>query len=91
MYKRLFLYVEIVLAGIIRAGGCREEGRCLGSFKPQRDECKDLQVLLCSVKMVQVCRLRSHLTLYESFVLEASCPHSGLDLVRARHVFQSDQ
>lgn len=46
VYTFVSFYVEVVLAGIIRAGGRREEGSCLGSFKPQRDECKDLQVLI---------------------------------------------
>lgn len=53
MYTILFLLnicQDCVGLDYTGARGCREEGRCFAVSKPQRDECKDLQVLLFSVR-----------------------------------------
>lgn len=88
MYTKLFhIYVEIVLAWIARARGRREEGR---GFAVSNRSVMNVKTCKCYCFQWDNGRSTSLEKVTKLFVFEASCPLSGLDLVCACHVFQSD-
>lgn len=96
MYTNLFL-IYIYMSrwrwhGLYGARGRWEEGRCFGASNHSMMNVKTCKCFCfqwdngCSMSLEKSLNFKKK----KKFVFEASCPVSGLDLVRACHVFQSD-